>query len=86
MREQTTRRASNPSLRLCRPLGFLDFDRMVAANYTASFEKSSVPGMTQRVRRGRRLAKMLRDVHERQQSVAALRGARVLRECQGKCE
>ena len=44
--------------------GFPDFDCMVAAYYTASFEKSSVPAMAQRASRSRRLAKMLREMHE----------------------
>ena len=44
--------------------GFPDFDCMVAAYYTASFEKSSVPAMSQRASRSRRLAKMLREMHE----------------------
>ena len=37
---------------------------MVAAYYTSSFEKSSVPAMAQRASRSRRLAKMLREMHE----------------------
>lgn len=37
---------------------------MVAAYYTASFEKSSVPAMAQRASRSRRLAKTLREMHE----------------------
>ncbi|MDI1491552.1 MAG: hypothetical protein OHK93_002761 [Ramalina farinacea] len=44
--------------------GFPDFDCMVTAYYTASFEKSSVPAMAQRASRNRRLAKTLRDMHE----------------------
>ncbi|CAF9937626.1 hypothetical protein IMSHALPRED_000483 [Imshaugia aleurites] len=44
--------------------GFLDFDCMVAAYYTASFEKSSVPAMAQRASRSRRLVKTLREIHE----------------------
>ncbi len=51
-------------LEVVKAAGFPDFDRMVAAYYTASFEKSSVPAMAQRASRGRRLAKMLKDVHE----------------------
>lgn len=37
---------------------------MVAEYYTTSFEKSSVPAMAQRASRGRRLGKVLKDVHE----------------------
>lgn len=37
---------------------------MVAAYYTASFEKSSVPAMAQRASRSRRLVKTLREIHE----------------------
>ena len=44
--------------------GFPDFDSMVTAYYTASFEKSSVPAMAQRASRSRRLAKTLREMHE----------------------
>lgn len=44
--------------------GFPDFDCMVTAYYTASFEKSSLPAMSQRASRSRRLAKMLREMHE----------------------
>ena len=37
---------------------------MVAAYYTTSFEKGSMPDMAQRASRARRLSKMLKDVHE----------------------
>ena len=44
--------------------GFPDFDCMVAAYYTGSFEKSSAPAKAQRASRSRRLAKILREMHE----------------------
>ena len=44
--------------------GFADFDRMVAAYYTTSFDKGSVPEMAQRASRGRRLGKVVKDVHK----------------------
>ncbi|KAL8900610.1 MAG: hypothetical protein Q9207_005615 [Kuettlingeria erythrocarpa] len=54
----------NDILEAVRAAGFPDFDRMVTAYYTTSFEKSSIPDMAQRASRGRRLAKVIKDVHE----------------------
>lgn len=51
-------------LEAVKAVGFADFDCMAAAYYTATFERSSVPAMAQRASRARRLAKMLKDVHE----------------------
>ncbi|KAL8764129.1 MAG: hypothetical protein Q9184_000271 [Pyrenodesmia sp. 2 TL-2023] len=54
----------NTILEAVRAAGFPDFDHMVTAYYTTSFEKSSIPDMAQRASRGRRLAKVVKDVHE----------------------
>lgn len=51
-------------LEATRAAGFPDFDRMVSAYYTSSFEKGSVPYMAQRASRSRRLGNVLKDVHE----------------------
>ncbi|KAI4188224.1 MAG: hypothetical protein LQ348_003962, partial [Seirophora lacunosa] len=54
----------NTILEAVRAAGFPEFDSMVTAYYTTAFEKSSIPDMAQRASRGRRLAKVVKDVHE----------------------
>ncbi|KAF5861955.1 hypothetical protein ETB97_012278 [Aspergillus alliaceus] len=65
-------------LEVVRAAGFADFDRMAAAYYTAQFEKNSLPEITQRASRGRRLNKLLHELHEcsRQWSPWESRGLR----------
>lgn len=54
----------NTILEAVRAAGFPEFDSMVTAYYTTAFEKSSIPDMAQRASRGRRLTKVVKDVHE----------------------
>ncbi|CAJ2513375.1 Uu.00g014940.m01.CDS01 [Anthostomella pinea] len=47
-----------------RNAGFQDFDSMVTSYYTTQFEKNSLADVSQRASRGRRLHKLLHDLHE----------------------
>ncbi|KAI1493693.1 hypothetical protein F5X96DRAFT_620252 [Biscogniauxia mediterranea] len=51
-------------LDIVRNFGFQDFDSMVTAYYTAQFQKNSIPDMSQRASRSRRLHRLLQDLHE----------------------
>ncbi|KAI0596213.1 hypothetical protein F4775DRAFT_318524 [Biscogniauxia sp. FL1348] len=51
-------------LDIVRNFGFQDFDSMVSAYYTAQFQRNSVPDMSQRASRSRRLHRLLQDLHE----------------------
>ncbi|KAI5917072.1 hypothetical protein F4810DRAFT_705198 [Camillea tinctor] len=51
-------------LEIVRSFGFQDFDSMVTTYYTAKFQKNSIPDMSQRASRSRRLHRLLQDLHE----------------------
>lgn len=51
-------------LEVMRTAGFHDFDEMVAAYYTAQFERGSFPAMLQCASRSRRLKVMLQELQE----------------------
>ncbi|KAF4450074.1 Basic-leucine zipper (bZIP) transcription factor [Fusarium austroafricanum] len=52
-------------LQTMRTAGFQDFDQMILAYYTAQFEENSLPAISQRASRSRRLKLTLRALHER---------------------
>ncbi|KAL6365725.1 hypothetical protein LRP88_01726 [Fusarium phalaenopsidis] len=52
-------------LQTMRKAGFQDFDQMILAYYTAQFEENSLPAISQRASRSRRLKFTLRALHER---------------------